>query len=302
MMKRIAYLLICAMIVFISACGKGGETTASRTAGEDTGATKTEAPSTTEAPADTKATKTESQTETKEPVSETTAKEAETVKPVPEAPDSAVKPIEEAKVGDYIEFGYYEQDGNLENGPEILRWRVLDETENLLLLISEKVLDQQMFFKRRTIVNWADSDIRNWLVFTFRNEVFRNDDILRINMVENVNVNKSDIKTVYEANTWDSVFLLSEEEAERYFKDDEDRKCAPTPYAVSRGVAAHEQTGGSCWWWLRTTAEMTMLSAVSCVDAQGYVGVSSQEPNFPCVGVRPAVWLTKKAPDFIGAQ
>lgn len=42
-----------------------------------------------------------------------------------------------APVGSIVKFGRYEQDGNLDNGPEDIKWIVLAREDNKLLLISK---------------------------------------------------------------------------------------------------------------------------------------------------------------------
>ena len=45
------------------------------------------------------------------------------------------KMIEESKVGDTIYYGKYEQDGNNENGEELIEWIVLGKKDNDILIL-----------------------------------------------------------------------------------------------------------------------------------------------------------------------
>ena len=53
--------------------------------------------------------------------------------------------IENAEIGDSIYFGDYEQDGDTENGKEMIEWIVLDEQEGSILVISKFALDAMAF-------------------------------------------------------------------------------------------------------------------------------------------------------------
>ena len=45
------------------------------------------------------------------------------------------------KAGDHIFFGHYEQDNDLNNGPEPIEWRILEVKGDKILLLSEYILD-----------------------------------------------------------------------------------------------------------------------------------------------------------------
>lgn len=44
-------------------------------------------------------------------------------------------------IGDIVHFGRYEQDNNLDNGPEGIAWILLERSQDRALVISENVLD-----------------------------------------------------------------------------------------------------------------------------------------------------------------
>lgn len=48
-------------------------------------------------------------------------------------------------VGDYVEFGKYEQDNDNSNGQEPIKWQVLDIDDDKALLIADKVLDNVQY-------------------------------------------------------------------------------------------------------------------------------------------------------------
>ena len=91
-----------------------------------------------------------------------------------EEPDSAFKTVSDLKVGDYIQFGNYD------NAPII--WRYAANDENGKLVLSDKVLCEKIFddaainpyygsHRRRRVrgvqeeksYDWADSNVRSWL-------------------------------------------------------------------------------------------------------------------------------------------
>ena len=155
------------------------------------------------------------------------------------------------KIGDKIEFGNYKG---------YKAWRVLDVEGSEALLITEGIVDKYVF--DGTYNGWESDncDIRNWLNTTFIGEAFSDEERNKI-------VNK----------TGDDVFLLSIEEAYRYFKDDNDRILS---------------TGDDLGWWLRSKGAYPDHAAV--VDTSGlYPGIIDDEGGlvFCKRGVRPAVWI-----------
>ena len=94
--------------------------------------------------------------------------------------------------------------------------------------------------------------------------------------------------------TRDRIFALSIDEAEKYFRDDMDRRAAVTPYAKRQGgfVSSSNTTldgQPAGWWWLRSPG--LGGSNASIVNTGG--GVNSLGINVGGfnVSVRPALWL-----------
>ena len=71
------------------------------------------------------------------------------------------------KPGDYIFFGAYEQDNDLENGSEPIEWVILSASGNRLELISRFILDVQPYQSKGDDPGWENSDIRKWMIETF---------------------------------------------------------------------------------------------------------------------------------------
>ena len=155
------------------------------------------------------------------------------------------------KVGDKIEFGNYKG---------YTTWRVLDVQGSEALIITDDVVDSYIFDTSYNVWDNKDCTIRLWLNSTFINEAFTDEEHSKI-------VNK----------LGDEVFLLSIEEAYRYFKDDKDRCLS---------------TGNNLGWWLRSRGAYVDHAAV--IDTSGlYPGSIDDEGGLVFVerGVRPAVWI-----------
>lgn len=75
------------------------------------------------------------------------------------------------KPGDYIFFGAYEQDNDLENGSEPIEWVILSTSLSAsgsrLELISRFILDVQPYQSTGDEPDWENSDIRKWMIETF---------------------------------------------------------------------------------------------------------------------------------------
>ena len=117
--------------------------------------------------------------------------------------------ISDASIGDIVKFGSYEQDGNFENGKEVISWYVLDETEDGLMLLSVDVLDGQKFHEQPELVSWEKCDLRKWLNGKFYNEAFSEKEQGRMLAKE--------VENDYGGNTKDYVTLLSIKEYLEFF-------------------------------------------------------------------------------------
>jgi hypothetical protein len=76
--------------------------------------------------------------------------------------------------------------------------------------------------------------------------------------------------------TIDHIFLLSIDEAQTYFADNEAR-------------IARDAAGTASWWWLRSPGGGSGLAAR--VDGDGTLSVSGFSVGNDSGGVRPALWL-----------
>ena len=194
-------------------------------------------------------------------------------------------PVTEVSAGDKVWFGQYEQDAAA--GPDPIEWQVLDVQNGRALLLSRFALDNQPYNTELTDVTWESSSLRAWLNGTFLNEAFRLEEQMLIPEVT-VSADKNpDFDTDPGNNTSDRVFLLSINEAERYFSSDAERQAAPTKYAESHGARAFSD--GNCQWWLRSPGNDQILAAR--VNNDGPVNDYGHDVSNSYGAVRPALWL-----------
>ncbi len=213
------------------------------------------------------------------------------------------------KKGDRINFGYYEQDGNLDNGKETITWTVINVDGEKALLLSEKVLFLQPF--QESIPNivdgvivgtglggggpitWVDSTLRKELNCNFINEAFSSKERLCIPYVLNSNEERTAYLDVWWYRngdvTFDKAFCIAQEEVATLLNE-ADRLVKPTAYAASffedenRIVPTEDDY---VRWWLRSPVAYTWGSVAVGSDGN----ISKYRYNQANVGVRPAIWV-----------
>ncbi len=224
-----------------------------------------------------------------------------TATPLPTAtpkPTSTPKPVSTPtpvptvglRVGERVFFGRYEQDNNLHNGQEEIEWQVLSVERDRALLISRYILDSKWYQGNRNGVTWENSYIRNWLNGTFYNSAFTSSEQRSILEVSNSNPDNPQFAAGRGGNsTRDRIFLLSIDEANRYFYSDRDRQCLLTDYARVNGGPYSVDSTGYAWWWLRSPGQ----NVVSAADVfpSGRINAEGYWTDDKTIGVRPAFWL-----------
>lgn len=160
------------------------------------------------------------------------------------------------KTGDIIKFGSYPYEADGTERP--IEWIILENySDGTALVISKYGLDAVRFDGSSD--NWEQSEIRQWLNNEFYKRAFKKAD-------------KSLILETRLEQTSDRMYLLSIEEAEKYFSSDRDRICLPTPYAKTNKtktgypVYTNADYGGSCWWWLRSPGDVQDNAALVFID------------------------------------
>ena len=159
--------------------------------------------------------------------------------------------------------------------------------DDKILVISDNALDCQPYNTTDTDdVMWESCSLRKWLNGTFLNAAFSTEEQA---LILNTNVS-ADKNLEYDTNpgnaTTDKVFLLSIDEADKYFNSDEARKCVPTVYSKANGAYT---SSGYCWWWLRSPG-FSQDFAVN-VYVGGSILYNGIDVNFGSGCVRPAMWI-----------
>ncbi len=172
------------------------------------------------------------------------------------------------EIGDYIKFGGYEQN----NGYEEIEWLVLDIKDGKALVISKYVLDCKPYNTTHTSVTWETSSLRTWLNDEFIDWAFTKNER---NLIATTAVSTNS------GTTNDKVFLLSTDEAEKYFKSNSARRVEVSEYA--------ERQGAFRSWVLRD--DVVYKYRVHSVNASGEVITDTYhtvDDEFP---IRPALWI-----------
>ena len=191
-----------------------------------------------------------------------------------------------AEVGDVVKIGKsghaYKKD---------ITWIVLDKIDNKMLVISENILEKSAYdgndlYKNVWTYNdqsseWASSDICESLqrhvgdLETYSNYFNAEEtQIILDSYIHTPNNPKYD--TSGGPDTVNKLFLLSIDEAEKYFASDEER-------------AAKLYGNDECRWWLRSPGSGTYTSAY--VKFDGGIALQGYNTTEEDIGVRPAMWI-----------
>ncbi len=197
----------------------------------------------------------------------------------------------ESEVGDTVKFGAYEQYGEVDD----IEWIVLDVRKDKLFLISKYVFIDEWFdwviegdSKIKTgngrDVTWETSALREWLNDEFINTAFSEKEIAMIDTVKVTGDGNPKYNTDPGDDTYDKMYLLSIEEANRYFSSNSERMCGQTITSSPYGFY-----GNYMRWWLRTSGYVQSFTAF--VDENGNIYEHGYGANSDTIGVRPAMWI-----------
>ena len=152
-----------------------------------------------------------------------------------------------------IVMGTYEQDNDLSNGTEPIKWKVLEKKDGKALVISCLALDCKEFNGENGNGNWVNSSLRTWLNSDFYESSFSDEEKGKIVLTEVgnpgtyagydasgcwiVSNTASEVGAVIEEsggheNTEDRIFLLSIDEVKQYFDSDEGRRAYLSKYGT----------------------------------------------------------------------
>ena len=212
---------------------------------------------------------------------------------------------------DNIYFGTYQQssDGNSGYNIDPIKWRVLENADGQLFLLSDQNLDVFQYHTDTESVTWEKSTMRSWLNgygashntgdsggidYTddnFINTAFSEKEQKAIAETEVVNDDNPTHGTEGGNNTTDQIFLLSIAEAQNssYFADNSSRIATNTAYVAGGGKIGSSYMNGvgeAGYWWLRSPGDLDHRAAGVSVD--GGVGSYGFYVSFDSIAVRPA--------------
>ena len=216
-------------------------------------------------------------------------------------------------------FGTYQQssDGNGGYNIDPIKWRVLENAEGQLFLISDQNLDVFQYHTDNESVTWEESTMRSWLngygasentggdsgtdytSDNFIGAAFSEKEQKAIAGTTVVNDDNPNHYTDGGNNTTDKIFLLSIAEASNssYFADDASRKSTNTAYVASySGMYGASKTDQ---WWLRSPGEDDDYAAF--VYAGGRVNSDGYSVDYTTNAVRPAFHLDLNSVLFTSA-
>lgn len=180
--------------------------------------------------------------------------------------------------GDYVYFGDYH---------DAAEWLVLEKDGTKFLVISKECIDCKLYNEKNKSVTWETCSLREWLNNDFVAEAFSDEERKVIVETNLSNPDNADKETDGGNDTSDQVFLLSVEEAEKYFATENKRKCTATEYAKEQHV--YTSNNKYAWWWLRTPGNAQSQAAQ--VDNLGNILLDGVTVTSSTRGVRPAMWI-----------
>ena len=185
--------------------------------------------------------------------------------------------IEDAEIGDIIEFGSYPNIILQETRP--VNWFVLDKQNNNLLLLSFNYIERMEYNETMSNVTWETCTIRSWLNESFLNTAFTYKEQEKIVITTNENLNNPEYGTIGGNKTVDKVFLLSVDEVNKYIINN-------SAFSDSNSIFNKKNSER---WWLRSPGkaqtEAVVFRPVGDLDIEGF-HVSSAD-NY----IRPALWI-----------
>jgi hypothetical protein len=164
------------------------------------------------------------------------------------------------KKGETVAFGGYD-------------WRVLDVQSDRALLIAKDIVEKRAYNTRNEVTTWEKCTLRAYLNGEFYNR-FSDYEKQLIFDTKVFNNDNPEYGTDGGNNTTDKIFLLSIDEANKYFSKDSER------------IAYHQ--GSARWWWLRSPG---ISNHAAFVYSDGFVNVHGHRVDYVYSGVRPALYL-----------
>ena len=155
--------------------------------------------------------------------------------------DCILKAMEE---GGLIEFGLFENDGDESNGPEPIRWRVLEIKDDHMLIVSKAPV-RRMKYANQQEFSWENSVVREWLNADFYEGAFSESQRKKI-METAV---KTGLKNGKEEMTKDRIFIPGKSMTENHLSKEE------WMWSTEDNLSLSVHTYGSMYSWLRNPSD-----------------------------------------------
>ncbi|MDR2139474.1 MAG: putative Ig domain-containing protein [Tannerella sp.] len=181
-----------------------------------------------------------------------------------------------------------------------LKWRVLDVDAQGILLVTDENIDAQPYHNALGSTSWSGSSIRAWLESDFllggtslptATDYFSG--VERSAVVVSALSNPSTPSDADGIMTNDRVFLLSANEAETLFADDNARKGLNSEYAASYENTSNPQVVDV--WLTRSHSESLFEGFAAYVQEDGAVNREDGLKNVLPFQIRPALRLSRSA-------
>lgn len=236
-----------------------------------------------------------------------------------EEPEKEVIEVPHSKFskGDIVFFGTYEQDNLDFTSDEQIEWIVLDSEGTKLLLLSKYILDAGSYNIGNSVDyrTWDNSPVREWLNSSFYDIAFSREEKNAILLTHNVTSPNPDWGSEGGEDTDDNVFLLSIDEANKYFpNNDLSIITTATAYAYAQNCDMYDGSktyynwgiypdpypginGTVAYWWLRSPGYTGKNSLgqfeirAAFVKADSYPITNRGEFQSQKLGLRPALWI-----------
>lgn len=166
-----------------------------------------------------------------------------------------------------ITFGKYPF--NDDGSEEPLEWLEVASMDDKILVCSCHGIDAIPFNDTKQDNDFDSSSLAAWLKSDFVNRAFNDSEKMRIE---------------------EGPFILTAQEVESYFPENNDRTISPSPYAAKRGVPLFKN--GCSWWWLATPGSMKNTAAYTSYS--GKVKLAGDFVYLASVAVRPAIIIKKE--------
>ena len=212
-----------------------------------------------------------------------------------------------AGVGYTFKMGRYEQDGNVNNGPEAIEWRVLAVQNDRALVTGTNQLEIINWIDMNSQSSWETSKMRGWLNGEFYETSFTELERRNILLVANETSANPETGAKAENPTQDFIFLLSIDEAESYFRNDKDRICPMSQYIIDKITEAYGRYNPQIdlSWLLRSPGVDKGLRAL-VLNTKGEIDYRGTPCGIRCdtafFGMRPAFWMKIDKPSCLSVK